>query len=558
MRYIVSLVSLICSLSILGQGGYTTNNNELEEFYDRIEIMNPYIDQFTDVKPIDRNQIARAHYDEMDTLHNRIESKYIQDELFDMPPYNKEMLIEKKLLKNLYRTNAGAFTFNRSQFSIRLNPILELKAGRETESNNLLTRIYRGIELQGHIEKKINYYLQITENQTTPNQYILDYASGFYGQNKYIFNPNYTYWKDINNNRGFDFSNTLGYIEYKPSSSFSIMMGHDRNHYGYGYRSLFLGDNGAPYFQLKMNAYIWKFHYQALFSEFTGQYIRGADRLLPKKYGAFHLLTFKPIKKLDIGLFEGVVFNRSNGFELNYLNPLIFYHSIEHTLGSSDNVLIGAQIKYNVNTHTQFYSQFLLDDIQIGEFINGSGWFGNKYGIQLGSKFINIANVNTLDAQIELNLVRPYTYSHYNNDGTDTIDNYSHYNQPLAHPFGANFFEFHGRISYKPIPKLKIEFLYNYSERGQDSAGFSMGNNIFANTTSPSIPRRYNNEFLQGNRTQVHFLCLKTQYMIYHNMFLDFDIICRSSHLQLPETTSNTIGVLAGIRINLRKRDLIF
>jgi hypothetical protein len=150
-----------------------------------------------------------------------------------------------------------------------------------------------------------------------------------------------------------------------------------------------------------------------MLAEFTGQYVRGADRLLPKKYGAFHLLSFKPSSKLELGLYEGIIFNRPNGFELNYLNPMIFYHSIEHALGSADNVFMGFQAKYNLNEHTQFYTQLLLDDLQVGQFTKGTGWWGNKYGIQLGSRFVNIFKIPNLDGQLEFNMVRPYTYSHY-------------------------------------------------------------------------------------------------------------------------------------------------
>lgn len=558
VKYLYLIILLIALSNLNAQNGFTTNNNELEEIYERIEIMHPSINQHTDVRPYERNMVARAlrNVERDSTMNNVSNALYAQDELYDF--YDKELKVEKNLFKNFYRNKAAAFSFNMPYFSIRLNPILEFKAGRETESNNLLTKLYRGIELSGHIDKKVNYYLQITENQSSPFQYILDYGTGFNGQNQYNFNPSYTYWKDIDANRGYDFSNAIGYLEYNPSPVFSVMLGHDRNHYGYGYRSLFLGDNGAPYFQLKMNATIWKFHYQALFAEFTGQYQRGGDRLLPKKYGAFHLLTFKPSPKFDIGLFEGIIFNRPNGFDLNYLNPVIFYHTIEHSLGSSDNALLGAQAKYNLNTHTQFYTQFLLDDIQVGQFIKGSGWWGNKYGLQLGSKIINIANVKSLDAQLEFNIVRPYTYSHYNSDRADTLNNYSHYNQPLAHPLGANFVELMGKISYRPVSKIKLELIYNYNERGVDSAGFSMGNNIFANTSFPAIPRQFDNKFLQGSRYQIHFITLKTQYMIYHNMYLDLDLMMRRSYLQFPETTHNMIGVMAGIRVNLRKRDMIF
>jgi hypothetical protein len=441
---------------------------------------------------------------------------------------------------------------------MRINPVVELKGGREQENDNLIYHAFRGIELQGSIVGKLNFYAQITENQMRPFQYIQQYGTGFNGQNNYNFNPYYTYWKDVHNFQGYDFSNALGYVEYNPGRYLSVMLGHDRNHYGYGYRSLFLGDNGAPYFQLKINSYIWKFHYQMMFAEFTGQYVRGADRLLPKKYGAFHSLSFKPSPKLELGLYEGIIFHRNTGFELNYLNPLMFYHAIEHTIGSADNVFMGFQAKYNLNESSQFYGQFLLDDLQVGQLVQSTGWWGNKYGIQLGGRFVNIFKINQLDAQLEFNMVRPYTYSHYGAGTTDTLDNFTHYNQPLAHPYGANFMEIYGRLSYKPLPKLRLEAKYNFNKRGYDINGTLYGNNIFANTNGPNIPMEYNNEFFQGERLTQQILTIGGQYSLFHNMFWDLDLIYRNTTHDISGVSKNTIGFITGLRINLRKRDYMF
>ena len=48
----------------------------------------------------------------------------------------------------------------------------------------------------------------------------------------------------------------------------------------------------------------------------------------------------------------------------------------------------------------------------------------------------DVLKLENLTIQSEFNLVRPYTYAHHN-----PVQNYAHYNQPLAHPLGANFSE---------------------------------------------------------------------------------------------------------------------
>ena len=46
--------------------------------------------------------------------------------------------------------------------------------------------------------------------------------------------------------------------------------------------------------------------------------------------------------RINIGLFESIVFSRPNHFELQYLNPVIFYRTVEQMVGSPDNAMIGA------------------------------------------------------------------------------------------------------------------------------------------------------------------------------------------------------------------------
>lgn len=559
-RFIFFLFSLFIINKSSAQIGFTTNNSHLEEIYERYSILYPSDELFQNVKPHSRTDINLLYLDQIQIDSNFFDknySDYLKLELHDTRLCG---LYDKKINTNgfFYPNPSNLAEVNQDYLQLSINPIWELKAGKESTNDNIIYHNLRGAELKATLGNSFHLYTQLTENQMRPFQYISDYGNGFNGQNQNNFNPYYTYWKDIHDNKGYDFSNAIGYLEYSPSSHLSIMMGHDRNHYGYGYRSLLLGDNGAPYFQLKMNAKIWKLHYQALFAEFTGQYIRGGDKLLPKKYGAFHILTYKPTKKLEFGVYEGVMFHRDNGFELNYLNPVIFYHTIEHAVGSSDNVMMGAQAKYQPNTHTQIYSQFLIDDMQVGQFLKGSGWWGNKYGIQLGSKFINIANINTLDAQVEMNLVNPFTYSHYGDSAEKILDNFTHYNQPLAHPFGANFIELMGRISYKPIPKLRLELKYNYSAKGMDINGLNYGNNLFSNINGSNIASEFNNSIAQGDRFETHFIQLNNQFMFFHNMFFDIDFIYRNSTLESTQNTVSTLGVLAGIRVNLRKRDYMF
>ncbi len=185
--------------------------------------------------------------------------------------------------------------------------------------------------------------------------------------------------------------------------------------------------------------------------ELISQYARITDYQYPKKYAVVHHLSYNAAKWLNLGLYENVVFSRADYFDFSYLNPVIFLVSAQQQNGSPDKTTAGIDFKANIGHSTQFYGQLVINEFVFSQILHYSrGWWGNKQGLQLGFKYIDIFNVKNLDLQIETNLVRPYTYSH-----NDTVSNYSHYNQPLAHPLGSNFSEFIVIARYQPVFQIE-------------------------------------------------------------------------------------------------------
>src|SRR5690606_28555422 len=108
----------------------------------------------------------------------------------------------------------------------------------------------------------------------------------------------------------------------------------------------------------------------------------------------------------------------------------------------------------------------------------------NKWGAQLGLRGFNTFGVENLNFLGEVNLVRPYTYSHY-----DPISNYSHFSQPLAHPLGANFREFVGIANYS-FNKFDVSIQGNYAAYGLDpDADTNYGKDIFKSYNTFEIGR---------------------------------------------------------------------
>jgi len=277
---------------------------------------------------------------------------------------------------------------------------------------------------------------------------------------------------------------------------------------------------------------------------------RGPDRLLRKKYAAFHHLDVNVTKKLNIGLFEGVMFGRTDHFEFSYLNPIIFYRSIEQQNGSFDNSVAGIDFKLNILKKVQFYGQFLLDEFNLEQIKSGDGWWANKWGLQLGAKYINAFGIKNLDLQLEHNWVRPFTYSH-----RDSVANYTHYNQPLAHPLGANFSETIGILRYQPAPKWTLLAKAMYWKQGLDTGGRSFGSNIFLPNTIPPRQGDYGYEIVSGIESTTTFLSFLLSYELKENLFIEGSVTNRKFDVpsNTSQSTSTTI-VAFGIRWNMHQR----
>ena len=316
-----------------------------------------------------------------------------------------------------------------------------------------------------------------------------------------------------------------------------LQFGYGRNFIGNGYRSLILSDFSNNYLYLKANWKVWKLHYQNLFMELAAQSNAGlgANEVLPRKYMAAHYLSYQALPNLSFGIFETVIFDRQDaGFEFQYLNPVILYRTIEQGLGSPDNVLIGLDVKWNFLHRFQLYGQFMLDEFKFNElFIERRGWWANKYGIQAGLKYINAFGLDHLDLQAEFNQARPYTYTH-----RDSSSSYTHYNQPLAHPLGANFREALFIARYQPMKKLFLEGRFIRAKFGEDGAGKNWGGNLLK--SHESREQDYGNEIGQGITATTHLLGLDVSYMLAHNVFIDLHYFYRkkeSEEDKLDDTT---------------------
>jgi hypothetical protein len=267
---------------------------------------------------------------------------------------------------------------------------------------------------------------------------------------------------------------------------------------------------------------------------------------------AFHHASINIGKKFNLGVFESVVFSpkdslNNNTFDFSYMNPVIFYRAIEQHYGSSDNALLGFDFKWNTFKGVSFYGQVVLDEFVLKEIKAGNGWWANKFALQGGIKYIDAFGVSNLDLQGEVNVVRPYTYSH-----TTQYGSYTNYLQTLAHPLGANFNEVVGILRYQPIPRLNIIGKLSAAKIGRDDTGENWGTDILK--PSQTREQEYDNKIGQGATNTLIFMDFTASYMLKHNLFIEAKQIIRQSKCDLAFYNNNTSLASVALRWNIPQR----
>ncbi len=454
----------------------------------------------------------------------------------------------KPIGKRFFTTPANLYEVHTKDFNLVVNPVFQYIVAKESDNDAHLFLNTRGVALRGNIARKIGFSAYLTDNQERGPSWVQE----FIGQRNAV--PGNGFYKPFKDPGGVDYFEARGYFTFNAAKYIDISFGYDKHFIGNGQRSLFLSDFGNNMLFLKLNTRIWKFNYQNLFLELQNAERIGGDKLIGKKYAAIHHLDINITRWLNVGLFEAVVFGRPNRFDFAYLNPVIFYRSIEQQNGSFDNALAGLDFKANVAKKFQIYGQLLLDEFKLSEIRAGDGWWANKFGWQLGAKYIDAFNVPNLDLQVEHNRVRPFTYSH-----RDSVANYTHYNQPLAHPLMANFSEWIGVARYQPAPKWLLQGRMMVYTQGRDTGSVSYGSNIFLPNVPPYRNADYGYRIGSGWKTQVFYASLLLQYEWRDNLFLELNGTLRRQKTETtPLTERNSSMIAIGIRWNMQRREMDF
>ena len=549
------LIAFFVAENIFAQSTFLTQDEKSNILVERLEIKGrkDSLFNFSKTRPYSRQFIVNAVSTYLQKNGNQSLSKVDAYNAQRMMMNNSEWIpaeerakfaSKKPILKNFYTTPAHLYEVHVKDFDLYINPVIQVVISKEKDNDETLYLNTRGLNVRGRIGGKIGFYAYLTDNQEKDPFYVRDWVN----LRKAV--PGQGFYKPFKQT-GYDYFDARGYFTFNVAKYINVAFGYDKNFIGNGYRSMFLGESSNSNLFLKLNTRIWKINYQNLFMELHSAEIPGGDKLLPKKYAAIHHLDVSVNKWLNIGLFESVVFGRRDRFDFGYLNPIIFYRSIELQNGSFDNSLAGLDFKANLPQRIQLYGQLSLDEFLLSEIKKNRGWWANKWGIQLGAKYIDAFGVSNLDLQLEHNRVRPFTYSH-----RDSVANYSHYNQPLANPLGANFSEFIGIARYQPAPKWLAVAKMIWYQQGRDSSNISYGNNILLPNIAPYRDTEFGFSIGSGWKTNILYTSFLLSYEFRENLFLELNALIRKQETKTAPIMSNNTSVFSfGLRWNMHRRE---
>jgi hypothetical protein len=471
---------------------------------------------------------------------NKIQQLYQNDSISFL--YNQHTAVQPFFYGDVAKNNKSAV-------NLSITPLLFLEPTFSLNTEKQFTNNW-GIGVQANLQTQKGWRAQINYLR-----HFFNYT-GYYA--RHIEKTNEAY--------GLGYADTLtgatsyinGYIAYQPNKIFTFEAGLGNQFIGEGYRSLLLADNAYSYPYFKISTKFWKIKYENIYANWwdirfsNGKYANFID-----KYTTTHYLSYNPVKWLNVGFFETILFSAYDGdfyrgFDLNYINPVIFYRPVEYSQGSADNALMGLTIKAILKQKHVFYTQFLIDEFLLQEIRQARGWWANKFAVQAGVKSRDLFGIKHLNTLLEINVIRPFTYSYYDrNPGTAALLNYAHYGMSMAHPGGANLIEQLARVSYKK-DKWLVVLKANYLIAGIDTGYTNYGQDIFKSYNSRTL--EYGNKLLQGEKVTTLHSELKINYLLFENAnILAFASIHNYQQKSSKEQTNQTYFTI-GVKTFLRNR----
>jgi len=333
----------------------------------------------------------------------------------------------------------------------------------------------------------------------------------------------YKFLENYDNIQSYDFNG--GYLRYKTSPmegmDISAQIGREQLKFGFGYgERLALSGNAPDMDFLKFNFKYGIINFTSITASTVGPFNRNLDSNY-SKYWAANMLKLSFPELFDVGMGDMVIYSRA--LDLGYLNPLIFYKFVEHSLQDRDNGLIFFDFQSHFLKNVQFQANFFMDENFIGQ-LSDLNRFNNKIAYQLGTYLYEPANIRNLSLIFEYTKIRPFVYTHVNPKNT-----YTSYTEILGNSIGPNADELRLNAIYNFSDRLQLDLLFRKIRKGNNI--YDANGNLVKNVGGDVFQEyRYNIDpedmyFLDGERvnTNVFRFDLKYEPIIGFNFHLVYN-----------------------------------
>ncbi len=519
MKFIHISLLLFCILfyctlqSIKAQSYWISENNQYTN--SEKEVYQPGTNLHTSIKPFQLR--------ETQTLFNKDSLDFL-----GIPnPHKKRTFIGRAFVGNILH-------WENKDVTISINPLFNLELGKEREDGTSTYVNTRGIMINGTIGKNFAFYTDFYEDQGKFPNYIYNYASEMLvvpGQGRIKYD-NYD-----NTSTNLDYSTASGYISVNGGKHFNFQLGNGKNFIGDGYRSMLLSDAACSYPFFKVNTSYGKIKYMVLWTSLTSlQESNPNDDREPVKYGTFHYLDWNIGERVSLGFFQSTLWSKNdttgsaNSTPWAYVNPIFSFKTAKNDDALRSISVLGLNAKYIVAPWITIYAQTVFNELTKESFFSSSSSWKNRQGYQLGVKTFNLFGIKNLRIQGEFNKARPFLFTH-----RDGYASYSHMNQSLSHPLGANFKETIGILYYR-YKRLHFKVQVNYAETGTGDETTAVGNNLFISNELRESDD--NNTFLQGDLNKITNADISLSYLF--NPINKFNL-CLGYHYRNQESTATNL-----------------
>ena len=509
IRHILVLILLTAKFSLFSQGIPVSLDNEaLYEFVDEMAASH-FIVVNQVVKPYSHQQVykwlveAESSYTKM-TYRQREEWKFYKENIL----WQKEDTAKLENRIDLFQRENGALSLSPLGFysrnetmSLALKPILSAQF-----MNNSNGMIYH---------RSVGAAMELTIGNWGFYGNIQDYS-----EKENLARSSYLVNMTGGNYKGQDHSEMRGGVNYE-NDWVSVGLVKDFMEWGTNQNGANIISDRAPSFaqiKLKISPVEWfEFNYVHGFLvsdviDSTESYLlSNGDRreVMHGKYIAANMLTLYPFKTLGVSVGNSIVYSADNA-KAQYLNPFMFYKSVDHTYNSTDgsgrNVGQNSQMYFDLSfrgiKNCFLYYTLFVDELKMERWKNKDehNFYSYKTGIKLTQLIPNTS------FGIEYTHTTPITYQH---DITTTTFESNSYN--MGHYLRDNAEEIYTYVNFRPVKNLRFKFSYTYVKKGEEY-GYSRSS---ADVMHPFIEEvRYENstwEFL-------------SEYQLAYDMFFNFRI----------------------------------